>query len=312
MQEPKLRHPSGSPAVVNWPELYAMINNTDISIPISLRSTAQSDGPSDIAMADWDFLFSAVTARLITVVNESLGEASSPAPTDRVCRGHADALECVAALEQLHRAALCEIRRHEQLEARLIDTQAALAQARSELLDSQAAKRQASHLAMHDRLTALPNRSLFRERLNHLLTCAQPPNQALTVLYLDLDGFKPINDAYGHDAGGELLQIIASRLIRSVGAQHMVSRLGGDEFACLLADSQNREQLCELADKLFDAVSAPLKIGKLNHTVRPAIGIASCPADGTTCDALLKNAHAAMHRAKRRQIGYVFFDQADE
>jgi diguanylate cyclase (GGDEF)-like protein len=128
------------------------------------------------------------------------------------------------------------------------------------------------------------------------------------VLYLDLDGFKPINDLHGHDAGDELLRIVAARLARSIRAEDMVCRLGGDEFACLLSDPLNRERLGHLACKLFDAVSAPLQLGPLKLTVRPSIGIAVCPTDGATTDALLKCADAAMYRAKRHQSGYAFFD----
>ena len=92
----------------------------------------------------------------------------------------------------------------------------------------------------------------------------------------------------------------------------MVCRMGGDEFACLLTEVLSREQLSHLACKLFDAVSAPLKIGALELTVRPSIGIAVCPADGATADGLLRNADSAMYHAKRQQLGYAFFDAAHD
>ncbi len=313
MHEPKLCQTQSSAATVSWTQVQAMTNGADANTShAALRWTAPADHPPDVAMDDWETLFSAVTARLRCSVSESARQALVFNQAEAIDQVQAMVLECAAAFDQLQQAALHELRRYAQLEQELAQTKAELALVRNQLLDSQAPKRQFSHLAMHDRLTALPNRSLFRERLNHLLNSEQPPCEALTVLYLDLDGFKPINDAYGHDAGGELLQIIASRLTRAVGAPHMVSRMGGDEFACLLGELQSREQLGVLAEKLFDVVSAPLHIGKLKHTVRPAIGIASSPTDGVTCDALLKNAHAAMHRAKRRQVGFTFFDQVDE
>ncbi len=104
-----------------------------------------------------------------------------------------------------------------------------------------------------------------------------------------------------------MLRIVAARLARSVRADDMVSRVGGDEFACLLADVPSREQLSHLACKMFDAVSAPMKIGQLKLTVRASIGIAVCPTDGASAEALLKSADNAMYRAKRQNTGYAFF-----
>jgi diguanylate cyclase (GGDEF)-like protein len=107
-------------------------------------------------------------------------------------------------------------------------------------------------------------------------------------LYLDLDGFKLINDLHGHDAGDELLRIVGARLARVVRSGDMVNRLSGDEFACLLVDMPDREPLRRLACKLFESVSAPLKIGRLKVSMRPSIGIATCPRDGTSADPLLR------------------------
>jgi diguanylate cyclase (GGDEF)-like protein len=95
-------------------------------------------------------------------------------------------------------------------------------------------------------------------------------------------------------------------------AEDMVCRLGGDEFACLLANAMGREQLSRLACELFDAVSAPLKLGRQQFSVRPSIGIAVCPTDGDTTAALLKRADAAMYRAKRLQTGFAFFDRRSD
>ena len=106
-----------------------------------------------------------------------------------------------------------------------------------------------------------------------------------------------------------MLRIVAARLTQTVRAEDMVSRLGGDEFACLLGGLPSREKLSHLARNLVDVVSAPVKIGQIKLTVRPSIGIALCQSDGATAEALLKNADAAMYRAKRGQTGYAFFDQ---
>jgi diguanylate cyclase (GGDEF)-like protein len=217
---------------------------------------------------------------------------------------------CVAELEQLKIMFTREVARRHQAEQAVSNAEAELALARAELLGTQAGERRARHLALHDSLTALPNRNFFRERLDHELVYAESQRQALALLYLDLDGFKPLNDTHGHDAGDEMLKIVAARLARAVRADDMVSRLGGDEFACLLSGLPSRDRLGSLACKIFEVVSAPLKLGEIEVSVRPSIGIAVSPTDGHTAEVLLKNADAAMYRAKRRKTGYAFFDES--
>lgn len=215
----------------------------------------------------------------------------------------------LSTLQQLRMTLAVERQQHLQLEREFLAARSALARARAELAGTQAAEQQARHQALHDGLTSLPNRRFFLKQLNQALARVSPDSPALAVLYLDLDDFKPINDRYGHEVGDELLRIIASRLSRVVRAEDMMSRLGGDEFACLAAESLNRKLLGHFADKLLHTVSAPLKLGTLTLCVRPSIGIATYPADGTTADALLSSADAAMYRAKQQRNGYQFCDR---
>ncbi len=212
-------------------------------------------------------------------------------------------------LEQLETTLAHERYRRRHLERELFVARAALVQARADLVGTQAGERRARHLAFHDGLTSLPNRSFFRQRLDEALAGLEVPRPPLAVLYLDLDGLKQINDAHGHHVGDKLLAIVAVRLARAVRAEDVMSRLGGDEFACLVVNYLKREQLSHLARKLFNVVSAPLKMDKLEIVVRPSIGIAICPTDGVTADVLLRNADAAMYHAKRQQTGYAFFDR---
>lgn len=107
-----------------------------------------------------------------------------------------------------------------------------------------------------------------------------------------------------------MLRMVAARLARTGRADDMVNRVGGDEYACLLADVPSREQLSHLACKMFDAVGAPMKIGQLKLTVHASIGIAICPSDGASTEALVKSADEAMYRAKRQNTGYAFFAEA--
>jgi diguanylate cyclase len=310
MPGPKSHLAEAGSAAAHRPWSTTEVDRIGLDTFAPLSRTAPKDLPSDVSIRDWDVMLRAVKARLRLTVGERLGAPHEPQVRDAVGRVQASVLECVAALDQLHATLTHELSRHQQLELEVFDAQTALAQARAELVGTQAGERHALHLALHDGLTSLPNRSFFRERLDHALAHLEPQRPALAVLYLDLDGFKPVNDEHGHATGDQMLRIVAARLTRAVRADDMVSRLGGDEFACLLgALPPGRVQLSRLACKLFDAVSAPFKIGKLKLTVRPSIGIAMCPTDGATADILLKNADAAMYHAKRHHTGYAFFDQ---
>lgn len=296
----------------NSPWVCAKFDEIGISArvaPVALARTPLPGLTPDIAVEDWGDLMCAVKARLRRAVGESLAVIPERHGLDTAGRVRASVLECVEALDQLHTTQQHELSRCQRLELEVFDARTALALARAELAGTQAQERRSRHLAQHDSLTSLPNRSFFRERLDHALAHREPRRQALAVVYLDLDGFKPINDAYGHAIGDELLRIVAARLSQAVRAEDMVSRLGGDEFACLLSDLPSQAQLSHVACKLFDAVSVPVRIGQLTLTVRPSIGMAMCHADGTTAEELLKSADAAMYRAKRQQTGYAFFDE---
>ena len=269
--------------------------------------------PTPAAMSsvhqDWDLLFHAVTERLrgVAALVQSLpGTASLPHLAS------ARVLECAEALDQLHGSLSQQHERQAALQQQLLHVYGSLEQTRAELADTRDAERRQRHRAQHDALTTLPNRSHFRNLLMQALASSEPQASNLALLYLDLDGFKPINDHHGHGVGDRLLRIVATRLTRAIRSGDRVGRVGGDEFVCLLGGIEDRQQLSHLACKLFDAVSAPLQIGKLQLTVRPSIGIAVCPTDGGTADTLLKRTDAAMYRAKRAQSGYAFFDRQSD
>ena len=195
-----------------------------------------------------------------------------------------------------------------RLDDELQQARAALAQARLQLTLTEADVHRQRHRAEHDVLTLLPNRAHLQARLEQALAGGRPHRARPALLYLDLDGFKAVNDGHGHETGDELLRIVAQRLRGAIRSEDLVCRLGGDEFVCLLDNALDAEQLCRLACKLFDAVSAPASVGSVALCVRPSIGIAMCPSDGDTSSALLHSADAAMYRAKRRQTGYAFCD----
>jgi diguanylate cyclase (GGDEF)-like protein len=196
--------------------------------------------------------------------------------------------------------------RTEHLRRENANLRAILSKTQAELAGAQQREQRSRFLALHDDLTALPNRRFFLERLGSALEThdASPANVA--VIYLDLDGFKALNDTYGHANGDELLSLIATRLAHALRAEDLVSRIGGDEFACLITGVSSRERLQHIALTLFEVVSAPFKIGALTLNVRPSIGVATCPMDGTTVEALMQAADAAMYGAKRNRSSFSF------
>ena len=159
-------------------------------------------------------------------------------------------------------------------------------------------ERMLQHQALTDLVTDLPNRRHFGERLAQAVAKAQREDSVLALLYADLDGFKAINDAYGHAAGDELLRQVGARFVACVRASDTVARVGGDEFAVLLDTAASREGANEVAEKLIHALHAPLDVGGAQAPIACSIGIALYPAHGADAPALLQAADAAMYRAK--------------
>lgn len=201
-----------------------------------------------------------------------------------------------------------QLRRH-TLERAVAHAQAELAETRARLAEARAGEQVARQAAMHDSLTGLPNRRFFRQYLQQQFDEPGPTLPRLAVLYIDLDRFKPINDLHGHDAGDEVLRIVAARLAHAVRAEDMMSRLGGDEFSCLLTNRPCLPQLLEFAMKLLEVVAAPMTIDRHSVSVRPSIGIALSPADGDNADAIIRSADQAMLQAKRHSRGVAFYGE---
>jgi diguanylate cyclase (GGDEF)-like protein/PAS domain S-box-containing protein len=160
------------------------------------------------------------------------------------------------------------------------------------------AEEQITHLAYHDALTGLPNRLLFKDRLDVAISHAQRDKEKLAVLFLDLDRFKIINDSLGHDAGDYLLQEVARRISACVRESDTVSRLGGDEFTVLLPALRSADDAARVARKILESLREPVEIQERPYYVTTSIGIALFPDDGSQGEALLKNADTAMYQAK--------------
>jgi diguanylate cyclase len=187
------------------------------------------------------------------------------------------------------------------------EARVAMVLARASLLRLEIEQKRAHHLALHDGLTALPNRKFLLERLDLALANARPPRQTLALLHLEFNVRETLCDDGSYRCSDALLKIVAARLNRSVRAEDLVCRIGGDDFACLTPGVANRAEIAQLVSALFDIVSAPLKIGDVEILLRLNVGIAIFPGDGTTADGLLKNAAAAMRFAKQQGSRYAFF-----
>ena len=162
------------------------------------------------------------------------------------------------------------------------------------------AQQRIQHLATHDALTGLPNRSMFAELLELALQSSHRYHGRFAVLFVDLDGFKSINDTLGHVAGDHLLCEIAARFRHALRGSDVVARLGGDEFVVLMQEADTREHVARVAQKLLDAAVEPVQLAGREVGVSASIGIAMSQTDGDDDQALMKNADAAMYRAKQR------------
>ncbi len=183
-------------------------------------------------------------------------------------------------------------------------------EARTSVLASSLAEanRELSELALQDSLTKLPNRILLEDRLNHALSLAKRESTVFALMFMDLDGFKGINDAYGHNVGDRLLIDVAARLRELLRVQDTVARLGGDEFVLLL-EQTDPEGAASVANKLVHVISHPYIVGPHELRVSASVGIAIYPNDGENAKSLMTNADAAMYHAKRSgRNAYCFFE----
>lgn len=163
------------------------------------------------------------------------------------------------------------------------------------------------HLASHDALTGIPNRSKFLELFDRALREAKGRHGALALFFIDLDRFKEINDTYGHHIGDRVLEIIGKRLKASMRESDIPARLAGDEFVVLVRNVSQKGELAAIAQKIRDTIASPIVTGKVRITVEPSIGIARYPEDGDDLQTLMMHADSAMYRSKKERKAYLFF-----
>jgi diguanylate cyclase (GGDEF)-like protein/PAS domain S-box-containing protein len=164
--------------------------------------------------------------------------------------------------------------------------------------------------AMHDPLTTLPNRAMFLEALERAIRKARRRSARFSVLFIDLDRFKEVNDTLGHHAGDELLQTMAERLVAAVRQSDLVARMGGDEFVVLIEEHRGPEEVMIVAQKILSMLERPVLLDWREVSISGSVGIASFPDDGDDVESLVKNSDTAMYQAKERgRNNFQFFSE---
>ena len=168
----------------------------------------------------------------------------------------------------------------------------------SDITDIRQTQERLTHLANVDVLSGLPNRGRVRQLLGEALRGATSGNVPCAIMFLDLDGFKPVNDTFGHPKGDAVLRAVAKRLVDEVAADGTVGRMGGDEFAIVVNDAQSRKKVEKLADRIIQAIKEPYLIDQTEIRIGVSIGCAFGPIDGATVDDLILKADLALYQAK--------------
>jgi diguanylate cyclase (GGDEF)-like protein len=168
----------------------------------------------------------------------------------------------------------------------------------SDITEIRQTQERLTHLANVDVLSGLPNRGRVRQLLGEALRTATVSNVPCAILFLDLDGFKPVNDTFGHPKGDAVLRAVAKRLVDEVGSDGHVGRMGGDEFAIVVIDAQSRRTVEGMADRIIKAIAEPYMIDQTEIRIGVSIGCAFGPIDGATVDDLILKADLALYEAK--------------
>jgi diguanylate cyclase (GGDEF)-like protein/PAS domain S-box-containing protein len=168
----------------------------------------------------------------------------------------------------------------------------------SDITEIRQTQERLTHLANVDVLSGLPNRGRVRQLLGEALRSATSGNVPCAIMFLDLDGFKPVNDTFGHPKGDAVLRAVAKRLVDEVAADGHVGRMGGDEFAIVVTDAQSRRKVETLADRIIQAIKEPYVVDQTEISIGVSIGCAFGPIDGATVDDLILKADLALYQAK--------------
>jgi diguanylate cyclase (GGDEF)-like protein/PAS domain S-box-containing protein len=263
--------------------------------------------PLETLMEKSDYeIFSSHQADVFWVQDELVFQTGESQETENELTDAFGTTHLIATKKSLHKDAasnlflvgvMRDITARKQAEEELRQTAVNLSRSNHELKRSED---QLRYLAYHDPLTGLANRKQFHERLSQSLEWARKNEQGIALMYLDLDGFKQVNDILGHDIGDQLLKVVAQRLLGNLRSTDIVSRLGGDEFTVILSDIPKTEYAAKVAEKILEALSQVFVLEGHNVSVTASIGISIYPLDGEEENALIKSADVAMYRSKHQ------------
>lgn len=219
---------------------------------------------------------------------------------------HDKVLECVEELHSVNETLSQGMSSLERTEAALEESRASLAASQLALSQALDEIKQVRDLALQDGLTGLPNRELFMDRLGYAIALARRREWNLAVMFLDLDGFKAINDNFGHAAGDEVLTQTAKRLTRKLRFADTVCRYGGDEFVLMLVNPQAQANIERIANEVLAELAAPIPFGEASLEIGASLGIAIYPDHGQERTELIQQADAAMYVAKKAKSRIAF------
>lgn len=254
--------------------------------------------------SDYD-IFSRLEADALWTHDELVFQTSQSQENEEAFTDAFGTTHLIATKRSLHKDAagnlflvgiIRDITERKRAEEELRQTAAELTRSNQELKLSEDRLR---YLAYHDPLTGLANRKQFHERLNQSLDWAQNNNQMFALMFLDLDGFKQVNDTLGHDVGDQLLKVVAQRLTDNLRSSDIVSRLGGDEFTVILSDIPQVDYAARVGEKILESLSQVFTLDENEVFVTGSIGISIYPLDGEAEEALVKRADIAMYHAKQ-------------
>jgi diguanylate cyclase (GGDEF) domain len=193
---------------------------------------------------------------------------------------------------------------HDELEELVEERTAKL---KEEIAERKKAEKLLEEMVNHDNLTGLPNRKLFYSQLKNSLQLAKDNNFSLAILFIDLDGFKRINDTFGHDSGDIVLKIVSKRLLSAVREGDVVSRFGGDEFIIVMKNLYNTDIINDVCQNIVNEVGKKIVLGENEGYVTASIGVSIFPDHGDSMEGLIKEADAAMYIAKKSGKNRVVF-----
>jgi diguanylate cyclase (GGDEF)-like protein/PAS domain S-box-containing protein len=276
-----------------WPTTALVLDPATLQIvaanPAALRNTGYSH--EEVRQLPFTKLFSAEGAADERVLLARLQDATARAPTElrqRCKDGSVRNVEATAHRLMLDGRPVLAVTVLDVTVRRVVETQMLQ---RHQHLD---------HLAHHDQLTGLPNRLYLAANLPDAITEAKEKGTLLAVLFLDLDRFKHINDSRGHETGDKLLKTVAQRIRSAMRTQDVVVRMGGDEFVVVMKDVKNTDKVNEAAERINQALSAPMVVDGRTLVTTVSIGVALYPRDGIDMGELLRHSDTAMYQAKDR------------